>query len=152
MGLFSLANANQQEMALRRYEALSLVHLVVSEGAKIMDAREAVAARLSGAGFDLSTASLSRWQRAVAGLPRHQWLDALTSGYVGRTSTAEIPDGAWAVFIASLESGARSYAAAYAQTVAAFPGELACQKTFERRLKSLYPDFKARFRGLRKQG
>jgi len=82
-----------KDEAGRRLQALQGVERLVADGAKKGDAIEQTAKV-----YGESRATLYRWQKAVKGAERSDWLAMLAPGYTGRTASAACTDDAWEYF------------------------------------------------------
>lgn len=127
--------------ARRRLSAIHAIEALQRSGTGLMQARAIVAAQLQREGVPgASAASIARWQDAVDGAHRSDWLALLVPHYTGRTATAEIPADAWDMFKADyLRLEAPSATSCYdrLQRIAAtkqWP-PLPALATFERKLR-----------------
>lgn len=129
--------------AQRRLKALQAVEALVRDGAKLLDARAAVAAQLQREGIPGSAPSLARWAAHCDGLHRSDWLAALVPEYVGRTARRAIDPEAWDLFKADyLRPEAPTAASCYARLarIGKVKGwTLPSLRTFERAIDRLPP-------------
>lgn len=101
-----------KDEAARRLQALHAVERLIAEGQGKSHAVDQIATA-----FGESRATLYRWQKAIKGVDRSDWLAALVPGYVGRTAKAECDPEAWEYFKAQyLRPEAPSIAACYEWT------------------------------------
>ncbi len=104
--------SGQKEEAARRLRALQSVERLVENGI----GRSKAVVETAGV-FGESRATLYRWQKAVKGLDRSDWLAALVPSYAGQTNAADITPAAWEFFKACyLRPEAPSVAACYEWT------------------------------------
>lgn len=132
-------------VAERRMRAVRALDALIADGMPVMQARQAVAAQLQREGIRGGSAgNLARWQKAVAGAHKSDWLALLVPHHSGRTRTAEIPEQAWDYFKSDwLRVEQPSAASCYerVQRIAAARGwdELPSLRTFTRRIERELP-------------
>jgi putative transposase len=141
---YDQAKQPMKDEAAVRWKALQTVAGLMRNGVSLMQAREIVAAQLQREGVrGGSSASIARWQAAVAHANQHDWLALLLPHYAGRTSTAEIEPEAWEIFKADylrLEQPTATSCYDRLQRIAAVRGwQLPCLKTFTRRIERELP-------------
>lgn len=102
----------QKDEAARRLQALQGVERLIQNGSGRSRAVEEIAQV-----FGENRATVYRWQKAVKGVDRADWLAALVPGYNGGGSKAECSPEAWEYFKAQyLRPEAPTVAACYAWT------------------------------------
>ncbi|MCR6661864.1 MAG: Mu transposase C-terminal domain-containing protein [Luteimonas sp.] len=141
---YGRAPQGHKDIAGRRLKALEAVATLVHSGRGLMDARKIVAEQLKAEGFrGGSIASLARWADDIEGAPADCRLPLLLPSYVGRSSTAEIPEDAWDIFKADyLRPSSPSATSCYERLgrIARERGwELPSLRTFERRIDTTLP-------------
>lgn len=88
-----------QDIAHRRLRALDAIECLKASGVPLMQARAIVAEQLQREGVKgASAANIARWQDAVDGAHRSDWMALLVPHYAGRTTTVEIDPEAWEIF------------------------------------------------------
>lgn len=88
-----------QTTARERLSAIHAVEALIESGLSLMNARSVVAAQLQRDGVrGASAGNIARWQDAVDGAHRSDWLALLVPHYAGRTTQAEIEPEAWEIF------------------------------------------------------
>ncbi|MEP7041890.1 MAG: transposase domain-containing protein [Dokdonella sp.] len=132
-----------QAVARKRLDALHLIERMQDTGCSLMAARAAVAEQLQRDGVrGASVGNLARWQAAVAGAHRSDWLYLLVPHYVGQTAKAQIDPEAWETFKADylrLEAPSAESCYRRLQRVAAGKSNwpaLASLRTFKRRIET----------------
>lgn len=88
-----------KDAARRRLSALHAIESLQASGIGLMQSRAIVAEQLQREGVrGASAANIARWQDAVDGAHRSDWLALLVPHYAGRTATVEIDPEAWEIF------------------------------------------------------
>lgn len=88
-----------KDTAARRLKALHAVEALQRSGTGACEARAIVVEQMQRENVrGASVASVTRWQDAVAGAHRSDWLPLLAPAYTGRTATAELEPEAWELF------------------------------------------------------
>lgn len=136
---------HQKATAQRRQRALLAVEsLVETKGMGLLQARSLVATQLQREDVrGASAPSLARWAAIVDGAPRDAWTALLVPEYLGRTSTAEMPEQAWDMFkgdwLRVEAPTAKSCYARLERKAAAEGWTLPSLRTFERRIDREIP-------------
>lgn len=141
---YDQAKQPMKDEAAMRLKALHTVAGLIRSGISLMQARDIVAAQLQREGVrGGSSASIARWQNAVAHAGQNDWLSLLLPHYTGRTSTADIEPEAWEIFKADYlrleQPTATSCYDRLARIAEMRRWDLPCLKTFTRRIERELP-------------
>lgn len=136
---YNAAPTHQKDRAAERLQALAMIDALLAVGKPLMAARELVSAQLQRDNVPgASTANLARWQKAVDGAPRADWVALLLPSYVGRTAEAECDPRAWdwyKSFFLTRRQPTHANAYRRLEEIAKVEGwTIPCGKTLQRRL------------------